>query len=333
MSLRFRRSIKLLPGVRLNVSKSTLGLSLGVPGARVSVNTRGDVYTSTGIPGTGLYNVERSSLKKRTGRRKKGDEPVSLTEYVQPPTLFSPRRQKALHKALQAGTIEALEKVASKFPDIAFICDAFTLPRYLMNGSNDLDDFTKRAEKVWNTRAELDRSWLFHHHAKGFETNVRVAPGVEVPMQFGIQVIGHFYVELLQLNERFEEALAVAEELLPDQVSALAVCENEVQLKRWKDVLETTEDVENVDDATALLLIYRSIALREEGMLDAAIESIRLARASRKRHEDILNKGLFERSICYEAQGKKSLARKDLEKILATDTDFPGVNERLKSLA
>lgn len=334
MSLRFRRSIKILPGVRLNFSKSTMGLSLGVPGARISVNTRGDVYTSAGIPGTGIYSVERTSLRKGRGRKRsaKNLEPVTLTEFVPPPGLFTPRRQRALYKALQRGTVEALEALAKKFPDIEYICDAFALPRHLMSGSNDLEGLTAKAAKVWATRAELDRSWMFSHHAKAYEVNVKVAPGVDVPMQFSLQVLGHMYIELLQLDERYTEALEVAESLIPDQISALAVCENEVQLRRWRDVLATTEDVENVDDATALLLIFRAIALREEGMLDAAIESLRLARSSKKRHEDILNKALYERSFIYEKQGKKALARKDLEKIIATDSDFPGVDKRLKDL-
>jgi len=334
MSLRFRRSMKILPGVRLNFSKSAMGLSFGVPGARISVNTRGDVYTSAGIPGTGLYAVERTSLSKgRTRKRSaRNQEPETLTEYVPPPGLFAPRRQRALYKALQKGTLEALEELAVKFPDIKYICDAFALPKYLMSGSNDLAGLTLKAAKVWATRAELDRSWIFAHHAKAFEMNVKVAPGVDVPMRFSIQGLGHMYIELLQLGERFQEALEVAESLEPDQISALAVCENEVQLRRWKDVLETTEDIENEDDATALLLIFRAIAFREEGKLDASIETLRLARSSRKRHEDILNKALYERSFLYEKQGKKALARKDLEKILATDSDFPGVDQRLKDL-
>lgn len=335
MSLRFRRSVKILPGVRLNFSKSTMGLSLGVPGARVSVNTRGEVYTSAGIPGTGLYSVERTSLRSggNRKRRSKKQEPETLTEYVPPPGIFTPRRQRALYKALQKGTLESLENLAKKFPDLQYICDAFALPRQLMSGSYDVDDLTARAEKVWNTRAELDRSWMFSHHARAYEMNVRVAPGVDVAMQFSLQVLGHMYIELLQLGNKYEEALAVAESLKPDQISALAVCENEVQLRRWKEVLETTEDIENEDDATALLLIFRAIALREEGMLDASIEALRRARSSKKRSEDVLNKALFERSMVYQKQGKISLAKKDLEKILATDSDFPHVAERLKELA
>ena len=76
----------------------------------------------------------------------------------------------------------------------------------------------------------------------------------------------------------------------------------------------------------------RAIALRELGHFDAAIESLRRARSSKKRHEDVLNKALYERALTYEKTGKKSQAKKDLEKILATDSDFPGVNELLASL-
>ena len=54
MSLRFRRSIKLLPGVRLNMGLHGAGLSVGPRGLHVGVNRRG-MYTSAGIPGTGPH--------------------------------------------------------------------------------------------------------------------------------------------------------------------------------------------------------------------------------------------------------------------------------------
>lgn len=70
MALRFRRSFKIAPGVRLSVSKSGLGVSAGVRGARVGVNSRG-TYTSVSIPGTGLsdvtYHGKGASSRKATG--------------------------------------------------------------------------------------------------------------------------------------------------------------------------------------------------------------------------------------------------------------------------
>jgi hypothetical protein len=54
MALRFHRSLKLLPGIRLNFGKRGIGISAGIPGLRVGVDSRGKGYTSAGIPGTGL---------------------------------------------------------------------------------------------------------------------------------------------------------------------------------------------------------------------------------------------------------------------------------------
>ena len=53
MGLRFRKSFKVLPGVRLTVGKRGLGASVGVRGASVHVG-KGGVHASAGLPGTGL---------------------------------------------------------------------------------------------------------------------------------------------------------------------------------------------------------------------------------------------------------------------------------------
>ena len=54
MGFRFRKSVKIAPGVRLNIGKKSVGISAGVKGARVSVNSKGRVTKTVGIPGTGL---------------------------------------------------------------------------------------------------------------------------------------------------------------------------------------------------------------------------------------------------------------------------------------
>ncbi len=58
MGLRFRRSIKLAPGIRMNLSGSGVSWSLGPRGATIGIGKRG-TYLSAGIPGTGLYARER----------------------------------------------------------------------------------------------------------------------------------------------------------------------------------------------------------------------------------------------------------------------------------
>ena len=51
MSWGYRRSRKLARGVRLNVGKRSLGMSLGPRGAKVSVNTRGQRSLSLSLFG------------------------------------------------------------------------------------------------------------------------------------------------------------------------------------------------------------------------------------------------------------------------------------------
>jgi hypothetical protein len=68
MTWRFRRSIKVAPGVRLNISKSGISTSLGVPGATVNFGRRGARATA-GIPGTGLSFSQQISTPPATGPR------------------------------------------------------------------------------------------------------------------------------------------------------------------------------------------------------------------------------------------------------------------------
>lgn len=53
MSLRFRQTFTLFPGVKLNIGKRGISASIGVPGATVNVGTKG-LRATVGLPGTGL---------------------------------------------------------------------------------------------------------------------------------------------------------------------------------------------------------------------------------------------------------------------------------------
>lgn len=70
MGLRFRKSIKVLPGVKLNISKSGISTSVGRRGATVNFSKRGTRAT-VGIPGTGI------SYSTMVGKRKSGSRKSS----------------------------------------------------------------------------------------------------------------------------------------------------------------------------------------------------------------------------------------------------------------
>ena len=75
MGFRFRKSFKIAPGVKLNVNKKSVGVSVGGKGARVSVNSSGKVTKSVSIPGTGLSYTDTDQIGKKKNKVKSTTEP------------------------------------------------------------------------------------------------------------------------------------------------------------------------------------------------------------------------------------------------------------------
>lgn len=70
MGLRVRKSIKIAPGVRVNLGKKSAGVSFGTKGARYSVNSSGRRTATVGIPGTGI-SYSTTSRKKHSSAQAK----------------------------------------------------------------------------------------------------------------------------------------------------------------------------------------------------------------------------------------------------------------------
>lgn len=82
MALRFRKRVRILPGVTLNISGSGVSTTLGPRGASVNIGKRG-TYLNTGFPGTGI------------SARQRLDPPVNPPAprlQVAPPTVAPGRR-------------------------------------------------------------------------------------------------------------------------------------------------------------------------------------------------------------------------------------------------
>jgi Flp pilus assembly protein TadB len=54
MGTRYRKGIKIAPGLKLNLNAHSVSLTGGVPGAHLTLNSKGYRTTSVGAPGTGL---------------------------------------------------------------------------------------------------------------------------------------------------------------------------------------------------------------------------------------------------------------------------------------
>ena len=79
MAWRFRKRFQILPGVKLNISKSGHSATVGKKGASVNI-TKNGAYLNTGIPGTGLYRRDKisSNTMKKVEKADNYREPSCL---------------------------------------------------------------------------------------------------------------------------------------------------------------------------------------------------------------------------------------------------------------
>lgn len=85
MGFRFRKSIKLAPGVKLNIGKKGVSsLSVGKNGARVNISKKGTKST-VGLPGTGLsyssYSPHKSKPKANQPNKPDFTNPDNILGY------------------------------------------------------------------------------------------------------------------------------------------------------------------------------------------------------------------------------------------------------------
>jgi tetratricopeptide (TPR) repeat protein len=326
MGFRMRKSFKVAPGVRLNVSKSGFGASVGGKGGRYSVHSSGRRTVSAGsgmIPG--VY-YQQSVGGGRSGR---AQAPAQAPAKAPKPGLFAPKGEKELYKAIKAQDTAAIRRVGDEHPD-------FRIASYSLAGVMLLASDTAQAKALldsvfvagWDPAAD---QFISKYLLTRLELHIAEGVTAEIPINW--DAVGLTLAELRQADGDLEGAIDVVEQLEPSAFAAVSLAELYLLADRPDEVIELTEGVTNEDDATAILLVFRGAAFRRQGFHDAAHETLKEALRSRSRAAPIRHLALSERAENYLAQGKKAMARKDLERILAEDSDYEGVRERLAELA
>lgn len=72
MGLRFRKSITLCKGIKLNLGKTGASVTLEPKGFHKTIHTSGKVTTSVGLPGTGIYWTDTKNLNGSSGKNRNG---------------------------------------------------------------------------------------------------------------------------------------------------------------------------------------------------------------------------------------------------------------------
>jgi tetratricopeptide (TPR) repeat protein len=332
MGFRLQKSFRIARGVRLNVSKTGLGMSVGVPGLRYSLHSSGRETGTVGIPGSGM----RYQVTHKVGARPRGGAspqpvhapapaPISLPK----PGLFASSGEKALHKAIEEHDGVAVATAGDEFPEHRALAHA--LAGFMLFETNPAEA-RRLLFDVFASGEDPMSDAFASKYVGGTRVTVGIARGVTATLPLDRDAVGLALAELQQSAGEVPAAIDTIEHLEPSHHAAVSLAELYVLTGRFKDVVDLTTGVENVDDSTALLCAFRGQALNELGFHDAAIESFKQALRFRSRAAEIRHFAWSERARAYEALGRRVLARKDLERILAADSTYDLLRERIASL-
>lgn len=225
MGWRFRKSVTLLPGVRVNFGMKSASLSLGGKGFRTTYSTTGRVTKSFGIPGTGLSYVTSTNRKKNSSAsprsRTNTIRETPATSYAAPTTLpptpdYTPV-QEVDHRSAAMSLIEGIYENA----------DAAIDWRKILIEDYDADiphwDYLKaRAERVLN--GDLDTYFEIISDMNPVDDLLRFGSEFECGTEDPRMLSVHFKVNSSQVLRDIEHLPKTNyNELLQDYVCGCAI--------------------------------------------------------------------------------------------------------------
>ncbi|RZL25455.1 MAG: DUF4236 domain-containing protein [Rhodococcus sp. (in: high G+C Gram-positive bacteria)] len=353
MGFRFRKSIQIVPGVRVNVSRSGIGYSAGVKGARITKHANGRVSRTLSVPGTGLShqstvggNRSRSTSTSTAPRRRTptvAAAPVPQLPPVPPlppmPPPHAPAWERELFQILHSRTPADYVGVAQRHkhvaPNIRILAAALEgLLHFEFADSNPAAAQRARSLLGWVVAQHVDLSAdpFAQRYLAERRWPVQIVHGVTAALRISDDVLILAAAELHQSAGDLPAAIWTVEYATPTAHAALSLADLYSSADRHQEVVDLTNGVTNEDDATALLFALRGRAFAQLGYNEAARESFKEALRVRSRPSEVRHRALLERAQVDLSQNRKAAARKSIEKVLAEDPTYPGLQEALAAL-
>ncbi len=343
--LRVRRSIKLGPGVKLNLNKRSMGLSVGGRGAHYSINTRGTRTRTVGIPGTGLSYVDRSggsrSSRSSTRRTTARAPAVSSAEPAAAhPGLLARHYERAFYHGtvkLAAGENEAALaefRDADESDDKHRAISPALLVGVLLCRAGDHKSALSYLERV-TTSAQTLPDELMSKYAPDLYVGVEINR-ITLPIHLGSAAAAMLLATCYQDAGRLKEAVGLAQKLFEHEETqgiVLFLCALYQDAEEWDEIVHATAGVENDGDLGLTLRLWQAHAMEKQDLPDAALEAYRDALKSKKRDPALLKEALYNRANLYIALGKRAMAKRDLGRLYGEDPDYENVVDLLSSLS
>ncbi len=351
-SLRFRRSISLGGGFRVNVNKRSLGISAGGHGVRYSVNTSGQSTRSVGIPGTGLYyrsqtgpasSPPRAAAAPRSRSTPPGPTEITpdIVERVIPhPGFLASNTEKRFREGLVAYLQQRWSDAAQLFA-LASATDSRNLSDDFLLGASlvRLERFAEGAaafEKVVQSANGLPDSLMRKFVPGTLTMQVPITDRVVLPIAFNSVGAAVILAELYQQLGRRSEAIGLVQRLHKvapdDRAIRLSLADLLCEDDDFDGLVELTQGIENTDNVALAMLHLKAKALVKQGLLAPAIEVLSAClRRTAGRDAELLKEIRYNRAETYEALSDRRKAKADWIKLVSEDPAYRDVRQRLES--
>ena len=339
MGLRFRRSVNLGGGLRLNLSKSGVGISGGARGARVGTGPRGK-RMAVGIPGTGLFYEKRSSHgktkenDKRSPREKKAPSPQDKINLGFIQSLLTPRAEKlfveGINHVISNDREEGALKLRESIRENKSLADSYFA---LALVTSDEKERLECIKKLIQYRKEFNK--LFSKHKAVFGALLSLTDHISLYIyndDLGIELLS---AEVLEEHGLIKEAIDLLKNSSHEKDPALRLSLGELYFRsgQYQECIESLQGIENNDMIGTNAIYYKGLAFRKMGMYTAAIETLRKARRRRKnRDPEIIKEIRYALAETLLDSDKKREAQKEFERIMAEDASYRDVPQRIREL-
>lgn len=282
MGFRFWRTVKLAPGIRLNMSGSGPSVSFGPRGAKVTIGPSG-VRTTAGIPGSGISYTKQMSWNRPSRPQMTSQSPAFVATSKPLPRAapvpearpsepqLSPGEAALLHACMEQakGNADAcfnhLQSAVS-LPDGAFLAGLLALQ------SERAAEATTHLKYALDKERELGRS--FAKIGVTLRISLPITEEIAASVGADIRAVLLALVECYQRQQAWEPAVDCLQRLLdlePNDIvvkvslADLLMEANEADADSCREIVRMSEGMRNESDIHATMLLYRARALRTLG--------------------------------------------------------------------
>jgi TolA-binding protein len=321
LGLRFRKSISLGKGVRLNFSKSGVGVSAGVKGYRVGVGPRG-VRKTVSIPGTGISYVEEKSFKSLAREGKSANNPREKVPVANSPGGNIPLRTPKGYGWLWGIILGFI---------LLFSIPLFGVPLLLISCFyfyKALKDPVNQMVNEYNNGVNQLKSGNFNSAEKHFINVLNYNPNDTLTLVF----LTFIYYSKGDYQKVVANHHKITEYLPEDPELTYILAQSYFQLRNYDQAIPLLQQINSYDGIKDEVNILLGRCFLEKGLLEVAVEQFRKGPVLKRTMTPEVMEAKYWLGVTYYKLGDKKKALTQLQRVYAEDINYRDVAKYIENL-